>query len=107
LKDSGADEREPAETSEGSEGSALSKLLQAQYAMVMAGVTGLSGTVKLLDTFASRLARETGIEENEDPIEVARKLPKGLWSATGSVLTESEKIPEKMVTRFRRAMKRE
>ncbi len=102
-----ADEREPAETSEGSEGSALSKLLQAEYAMVMAGVTGLSGTVKLLETFASELARETGIEENEDPIEVARKLPKGLWSATGSVLTESEKIPEKMVTRFRRTMKRE
>ena len=101
------DEREPVETSGSSEGSTLSKLLQAEYALVLAGVTGLSGTVKLLETFASRLARETGIEENEDPIEVARKLPKGLVSATGSVLTESEKLPEKMVTRFRRTMKRE
>lgn len=102
-----ADEREPAETSGGSEGSALSKILQAEYALVMAGVAGLSGTVKLLETFASRLAQETGIDENEDPIEVARKFPKGLLSATGSFLTESEKLPEKMVSRFRRTMKRD
>jgi CRP-like cAMP-binding protein len=105
--ESEASEREQTEASGGSQGSTLSKLLQVEYALVMAGVAGLGGTVKLLETFASRLARETGIEENEDPIEVARKLPKGLVSAARSVLTESEKLPEKMLTRFRRTMKRD
>ncbi len=99
------DERPETGASDGSQG-ILSTLLRAEYAAVMAGVTGLSGTVKLLETFASRLASETGLEEDEDPFDVARKLPKGLVSAAGSVLTESEKLPEKMVTRFRRSMKR-
>jgi CRP-like cAMP-binding protein len=84
----------------------LMRLLQVQYALAMAGATGLSDTVKLLETFVSQLADETGLEVSDDLGEVTRKLPKGIMSALGSTLNEGEKLPEKMITRFRRVMKR-
>ncbi len=86
--------------------SGLMRLLQVEHALAMAGVTGLSGTVEILETFVNQLADETGLEDGDDLGQVTRKLPKGVLSALGSALSEGEKIPEKMIARFRRTLKR-
>ena len=101
------DTREPGkEDTREDDSPGLLRLLQVEHALAMAGVTGLNGTVEILETFVNQLADETGLEDGEDLGEVARKLPKGVLTALGSALNEGEKLPEKMIARFRRTLKR-
>ncbi len=86
--------------------SGLMRLLHVEHALAMAGVTGMNGTVEILETFVNQLVDETGLDDGDDLGEVARKLPKGVLSALGSALAEGEKLPEKMIARFRRTLKR-
>jgi CRP-like cAMP-binding protein len=82
------------------------RFLQIDHALAMAGVTGLDGTVKLLETFIRELVDETGLEDGDELGEMARRFPKGVLSALGSTLTEGEKLPERMIAQFRKTLKR-
>jgi CRP-like cAMP-binding protein len=80
----------------------LLQALRAQYALTMAGVTGMKSSVKVMESFFSSLAGTTKLSKSDDLGGVLRKLPEALIEATGAALGEVEKLPERIISRYRR-----
>jgi CRP-like cAMP-binding protein len=80
----------------------LLQALRAQYALTMAGVAGMKSSVKVMESFFSSLAGTTRLSKSDDLGGVLRKLPEALLDATGEALSEAEKLPERMISRYRR-----
>ncbi len=85
----------------------LVKLVRAQYAALMAGVTGVEEAARVSGAFLRRLARETELEESGGSGRLARRLPEGLLAASREAWSEGEKLPERVVASFLRHLKRE
>jgi len=97
-------EPEPA-AAEGSDASL--RFLRAEYAALMAAVTGMEEAARVGGEFLRKLAQETRLEETGSGSGVARRLPAGLAAASRQALTEAEKTPERVVASFLRHLRRE
>ena len=49
------------------------------------------------------LARDTDLEDSEDLADVVRESPRSLANATEECLADIERLPERMLARYRRA----
>jgi hypothetical protein len=88
------------------EGLSLDKLVtgmvRGQYALTIAAFAGFRGVARAAEEFLRGLASETEIEDSDRMSEVARRLPQGLITATGSGMRELEKTPERLLEKYRR-----
>jgi CRP-like cAMP-binding protein len=84
----------------------LVKLVRAQYAALMAGVTGLEETARVSEAFLRRLAHETELDAGRSG-RLARRFPEGFLAASREAWTEGEKLPERVVASFLRHLKRD
>lgn len=78
-------------------------LLRGQYSLALAMAGGMRGFAEAAESFLRTLARDTDLEDNEDLAEVVRESPRGLVNATEECLAEVERLPERMLARYRRA----
>jgi CRP-like cAMP-binding protein len=85
----------------------LVKLVRAQYAALMAGVTGVEEAARVGAAFLRRLAQETELEAQGRSSRLARRLPEGLLAASREAWTEGERLPERIVASFLRHLKRD
>lgn len=101
--DSGAEpDLESEDQGEDDSGGPGVRLLREQYALMMAGVTGLQGSARLLGVFLRTLAAEAELSDSSGMTEVARRTPRGMVGALRKALSEAEKLPEQMISTFRR-----
>ncbi len=84
------------------QGKLLLATLRSSYALMRAGTAGLKGSVKLLDSFLGSLAGKTELASSERLDDVLDKLPRGLTESTVEAVTEGERLPERMISAFRR-----
>jgi CRP-like cAMP-binding protein len=90
--------------SKGSDGArAALSLLRGQYALALAMAGGMRGFAEAAESFLRTLARDTDLEDGKDLAEVVRESPRGLVNATEEGLAEVERLPERMLARYRRA----
>ena len=75
-------------------------LLLTQYALLMSGMAGLSGSLRVCRSSAEALADATDLTRNGSFFEVLPKLPLGAMAATLSAFTEAWKIPKDMLDAF-------
>jgi CRP-like cAMP-binding protein len=78
-------------------------LLRGQYALALAMAGGMRGFAEATESFLRALARDTDLEDGKDLAEVLRESPRGLVNATEEGLAEVERLPERMLARYRRA----
>lgn len=78
-------------------------LMRGQYALALAMAGGMRGFAEAAESFLRTLARDTDLEDGEDLGEVLRESPRGLANATEEGLAEVERLPERMLARYRRA----
>ncbi len=78
------------------------RILQLQYAVAMGAVEGLTGMLKVSERFFSTLADETELRERKKFKDLADKFPDGLIEATKAAISESEEVPDRMASSFRR-----
>lgn len=78
-------------------------LLRGQYALALAMAVGMRGVAEAAESFLRTLARDTDLDDNDDLAEVVRESPRGLVNATEECLAEVERLPERMLARYRRA----
>jgi CRP-like cAMP-binding protein len=78
-------------------------LMRGQYALALAMAGGMRGFAEAVESFLRTLARDTDLEDGEDLGEVLRESPRGLANATEEGLAEVERLPERMLARYRRA----
>jgi CRP-like cAMP-binding protein len=78
-------------------------LLRGQYALALAMAGGMRGFAEAAESFLRTLARDTDLEDGTDLAEVVRESPRGLVNATEEGLAEVERLPERMLARYRRA----
>jgi hypothetical protein len=78
-------------------------LLRGQYALGLAMAGGMRGFAEAAESFLRTLARDTNLDDGEDLEEVIRESPRGLVNATEEGLAEVERLPERMLARYRRA----
>ena len=78
-------------------------LLRGQYALALAMAGGMRGFAEAAESFLRTLARDTNLDDGEDLEEVMRESPRGLVNATEEGLAEVERLPERMLARYRRA----
>jgi CRP-like cAMP-binding protein len=78
-------------------------LLRSQYALALAMAGGMRGFAEAAESFVRNLARDTDLEDGNDLGEVLRESPRGLANATEEGLAEIERLPERMLARYRRA----
>jgi CRP-like cAMP-binding protein len=78
-------------------------LLRSQYALALAMAGGVRGFVEAAESFLRTLARDTDLEDGEDLGDVLRESPRALINATEESLAEVERLPERMLARYRRA----
>lgn len=78
-------------------------LLRAQYALALALTGGVRGFAEAAESFLRTLARDTDLEDSNDLDKVVRESPRGLANATEDGLAEFERLPERMLARYRRA----
>ena len=90
--------------SKGSDGArAALSLLRGQYALALAMAGGMRGFAEAAESFLRTLARDTDLEDGKDLAEVVRESPRGLVNAAEEGLAEVERLPERMLARYRRA----
>jgi hypothetical protein len=82
---------------------AVLSLLRGQYAFALAMAGGMRGVAEAAESFLRTFARDTDLEDNEDLVEVARESPRGVVNATEDCIAEVERLPERMLARYRRA----
>jgi CRP-like cAMP-binding protein len=80
--------------------------LRAEYALLLAGTEALSRGAGVMETFFRSLARETELNEQKGLDPLLRSLPKAMRNAMADALKEGEKLPERMVSTFRREFRR-
>ena len=78
-------------------------LLRGQYALALAMAGGMRGFAEAAESFLRTLARDTDLDDGEDLADVVREAPRGLVNATEEGLAEIERLPERMLARYRRA----
>ncbi len=78
-------------------------LLRGQYALALAMAGGMRGFAEAAEAFLRTLARDTDLDDSRDLGEVLRETPRGLADAAESGLAEVERVPERMLARYRRA----
>jgi len=78
-------------------------LLRGQYALALAMAGGMRGFAEAAESFLRTLARDTDLDDGEDLADVVREAPRGLVNATEEGLAEVERLPERMLARYRRA----
>ena len=96
-----ADEETGKKDSDGA-GAALN-LIRGQYALALAMAGGIRGLAEAAETFLRTLARDTDLDDSKDLGEVLREAPRGLVDAAESGLADVERLPERMLARYRRA----
>jgi CRP/FNR family cyclic AMP-dependent transcriptional regulator len=80
--------------------------LRAEYALLLAGTEALSRGAGVMETFFRSLARDTELSEQTRLDPLLRALPKAMRNAMTDALKEGEKLPERMVSTFRRELRR-
>ncbi len=108
VRSAAALDAQPADTAEnddqdGDGTRALLHLLRGQHALALALVAGVRGFAEATETFLRTFASETDLSENDDLGGVIREFPRGLANATENGFEEVEKLPERMLSRYRRA----
>ena len=78
-------------------------LLRGQYALALAMAGGMRGFAEAAESFLRTLARDTDLDDGEDLADVVREAPRGFVNATEEGLAEVERLPERMLARYRRA----
>ena len=78
-------------------------LLRGQYALALAMAGGMRGFAEATESFLRTLATDTNLDDGEDLDEVMRESPRGLVNAAEEGLAEVERLPERMLARYRRA----
>lgn len=96
-----AEEDEDEEADEEKNQARLLNLLQAEYAMFMAGMRGLKVGVSAGETFLSKLADETSLHKEKRWSKLISRLPDALRSATSDAISEAEKMPERMLSTYK------
>lgn len=76
------------------------QLLRMQFGVLRSGVTGISDSAKMFESFLRSLADETDLDRSRHVDEVLRKLPRGALTASESSWDEGRKIPERMISSF-------
>lgn len=80
--------------------------LRAEYALLLAGTEGLNRSAQIMETFLRSLARETELTDSKHLESLLRALPKAMKTALADALVEGERLPERMLSSFRREFKR-
>lgn len=78
-------------------------LIRGQYALALAMAGGMRGFIEAAESFLRTLARDTEIDDADDLGDVLRETPRAIADATESSLAEVERLPERMLARYRRA----
>ena len=86
---------------------ALLHLLRGQHALALALAAGMRGFAEATESFLRTFASETDLSDGDDLGKVIREIPRGLAGATENGLEEVEKLPERMLSRYRRARGRQ
>jgi CRP-like cAMP-binding protein len=94
---------EDTEKKEGDGARAALNLLRGQYALALAMAGGMRGFAEAAEAFLRTLARDTDLDDNDDLGDVLRETPRALADATEEGLAEVERLPERMLARYRRA----
>lgn len=89
-------------TLEDEESDPLLSLLRGQYALAIAGAAGLRGVTTAFERFLREFADESKLDDAESVSDVARELPSSLAAATAVGLDAVERVPEKLLERYRR-----
>lgn len=76
------------------------RLLRAQYAFLRSGVTGLSASVRAVESSLAAFADEVDLEAESDVTTFLGKIPRGLLAATTSCLDDVRGIPQAMADAF-------
>ena len=90
------------ETEDSSWESAASRLMRAQYGLMMGGVAAMTGFADLWEKFMTTLADETDLGQSDNMSDLAGKLPDGLISATRAMLEKMEDVPQDVLDAFRK-----
>ena len=80
--------------------------LRAEYALLLASTEGLSRGTHIMETFLRSLARETELTDSNSLEPLLKALPKAMKSAVADALVEGERLPERMISTFRREFRR-
>ncbi len=94
---------EEPEKKEGDGARAALNLLRGQYALALAMAGGMRGFAEAAESFLRTLARDTDLDDTDDLGDVLREVPRALTDATEEGLAEVERLPERMLARYRRA----
>lgn len=109
-----SDESDQSDKSDGSEQSdesdhasrgsraAGGRLLRAQYALVMSGLTGIGGSLRVVQATARALADVLELERDGGLLRALARLPRGTVAAAVTSLLEAGKIPVEMTDTFLR-----
>jgi len=82
-------------------------LLRVEYAAFMAGLEGLRRSVDVCETFLDTLARETGVLGHDAVKQSVEAFPAAFRKALSGALRDGERIPERMLSTFRRQRRRD
>jgi CRP/FNR family cyclic AMP-dependent transcriptional regulator len=91
------------DTEDGDGARAALGLLRGQYALALAMAGGMKGFAEAAESFLRTLARDTDLEDSDDFADVVRESPRSLANATEECLADIERLPERMLARYRRA----
>jgi len=80
----------------------LLSLARGQYALAIAAAAGIRGVATTMERFLREVADSSNLDEVESVQELARELPSSLLSAGRSSLEATERIPERLLERYRR-----
>ena len=78
-------------------------LLRGQHALALALAAGMRGFAEATESFLRTFANEIDLSEGDDLRKVIREIPRGLANATENGVEEVERLPERMLSRYRRA----
>jgi len=82
---------------------ALLHLLQGQHALALALAAGMRGFAEATESFLRTFGRETDLSGSDDLGKVIREIPRGLADAAENGIEGVERLPERMLSRYRRA----
>jgi len=82
---------------------ALLHLLRGQHALALALAAGMRGFAEATESFLRTFGNETDLSRGDDLGKVIREIPRGLADATENGLEDVERLPERMLSRYRQA----
>ncbi len=84
----------------------LLDLLRVEYAMLLAGAEGLGRGADIMQDFLKSLARDTALSDSKGLDALMDALPQALKNASAHALAEGERLPERLISTFRRELGR-